>query len=87
MISPHAHLLECAWDDGGAIYDARSGDTHLLTPLTLAVLRAARQSGSTTTGTLATHVDVLCALDHCTAAERHSRIESAIEQLLAVHLL
>ena len=79
---PEHSLIEFAWDDGGALYDCSSGDTHLLDPFTLAVLHAARQCGPAPEA-----VRELLARTDDTAAEQLSRIESALDQLTAARLL
>jgi PqqD family protein of HPr-rel-A system len=79
---PSLHLLEAVWDDGGAVYDCRSGDTHLLDSFTVAVLHAARR-GDRSPAAIAT---VLQRSD-ATAAVQFSRIESALDQLTAARLL
>lgn len=76
-----APLLEAVWDDGAALYDPRSGDTHLLDPFTLAVRDAARRVGPQA----ALVAGILPPDEH--AAERLSRIESALDQLIAARLL
>ncbi|WP_168735176.1 HPr-rel-A system PqqD family peptide chaperone [Pseudothauera rhizosphaerae] len=80
--APQPHLLEAVWEDGAALYDRRSGDTHLLDTFTLAVLHAARAVGADPAAIHARLADSGNPQEY-----ELSRIESALDQLMAAHLL
>lgn len=74
-------FLEAVWADGAALYDRRSGDTHLLDLYTLAVLHAARIHGPDACA-ISAHLDA-----EITHTADPARIESTLDQLLAARLL
>ncbi|WP_168734308.1 HPr-rel-A system PqqD family peptide chaperone [Pseudothauera nasutitermitis] len=72
---------EAVWDDGAALYDRRSGDTHLLDRFVLAVLHAAQAAGTDLPG-----ITARLAAEGADTSDP-ARIESALDQLLAARLL
>ena len=53
---PRPSRLLKSWGDGGVVYDAASGDTHYLKPLTLALYQICRDRPGLTSAELATEL-------------------------------